>query len=136
MQTEKKCPKCNKKKLADDFDKYFSKSRNKFRLQSYCKECSPAEKRKRSSEYYQQHRKERIAYAKEYASRTENIEKYKRQKLESKRRSRYCLADSYVRDLMVQKYKFSNKELIEDPELVELYRKNIRIKRLLKQRKS
>lgn len=136
MQTEKKCPKCNKIKSANDFDRYFSKSRQKFRLQSYCKECSPSEKRKRSSDYYQKHRKERIAYAKEYSNRTENIEKDRKQKLESKRRRREVLADSYVRDLMVQKYKFSNKELIEDPELVELYRKNIKLKRLLKQKRS
>lgn len=136
MQREKNCPKCNKKKSANDFDRYFSKSRGKFRLQSYCKECSPAEKRKRSSDYYQKHRKERIAYAKEYSNRPENIEKDRRQKLESKRRRREGLADSYVRDLMVQKYKFSNQELIEDPEIVELYRKNIRIKRLLKQKKT
>lgn len=135
MQTEKKCPKCKQSKPADDFDIYFSKSRQKFRLQSYCKGCSPAEKRKRSSDYYQKHRKERIAYAKEYSNRTENIEKDRRQKLESKRKRRDRLADSYVRDLMVQKYKFSNQELIEDPELVELYRKTIMIKRLLKQKK-
>ncbi|KUJ54016.1 hypothetical protein [Chryseobacterium aquaticum] len=136
MQTEKTCPICKILKTASDFDKYFSKERQKYRLQNYCKECSKPIKAKRSADYYQNHKKERIAYAKDYANRPQNIEKDRRQKVESKKRIRENLSDSYVRDLMVQKYKFSNEYLLKNPEIVNLYKGTLKIKRLIKKRKN
>ena len=129
---EKKCPICNVVKSSADFDKYFSKERQKYRLQSYCKVCSKPEKRSRSAEYYKSHREERIKYASEYAKRPENIEKDRKQKIESKKRRRENLTDSYIRDLLVQKHKFSNQDLLKNPDLVELFRKKLKIKRIIK----
>ncbi|MFC4688625.1 hypothetical protein ACFO4P_16915 [Epilithonimonas pallida] len=130
--TEKRCPLCRNLKNIEEFDKYFSKKRQKYRPQSYCKLCSKEEKARRSKEYYQTHKKERIKYAKEYALRPENIEKNHQQRIESKRRRRENLSSSYVRDLMVQKFKFKNSDLLENPDLVLIYANKIKLKRTIK----
>lgn len=131
MQSEKYCPVCKETKKISEFSKYFSKSRNKYRVQNYCKICQKTTARIRSKEYYQNNKEERKAYAKQY--RKENKEKTNKTKRIITRRYREQLQDCYVVDRLSQKLNCTAKDIRQIPEIIDTYRNIIKIKRKIKE---
>lgn len=130
--THKICPICKLKKPIEDFDKYFSKPRNKFRIQNYCKECQKPNAKKRAKEYYQKNIEERKQYARNYRANPNNREKLRKIKRYFHRKDRAEMKDYQIRAEMVQRLKFKNKDLLENPELVQVYKSRKILRKTLK----
>lgn len=126
----KKCPICMLELDVGCFHTYFSKSRNKYRIANYCKECSKRVSKVNASKNYKENRKKKLEYAANY--REANKEKISRKRNFYRRKHRANLQDCYVRELLVDKHNFTIEMLNENPELVENRRLIIRIKRKLK----
>lgn len=125
----KTCPICKIRKRNNQFDKYFSKERGKYRLQNYCKTCQPAEKTKRSKEYYQRYSEERKEYVRKYRADPKNKTKLKKMSYKFKKKYRKELQACYVADLIGQKWGITSAEVRAIPGLIEAYRTNIKLKR-------
>lgn len=130
------CPICKESKPLSDYDFYFSKQRNKYRPQNYCKACQPAEKKKRSADYFQKNKKARLQYAKNYRANPANKEKRKKLEKYFKKKYRDELQDCYVADQLSQKLNISVKEIRETCGLIDAYRAKLKLIRKLKQIKS
>lgn len=129
--TEKKCPKCNQTKSIDEYYNYYSKTRKKDRVSSYCKECSRGLKREYVKAYYQEHCEKRRAYAKMY--REKNKEKVKQDGEKFRRLYIENLADCYVTEIAKKYFKCSTEEIKQNPELLKAYKLNLQIKRKIKE---
>lgn len=129
----KTCPICKINKLVDDFNKYYSKERQKYRCHAYCKACEKSEKARRSADYFTKHKTERLDYAKRYRADPNNKDKLKTISQKFKVKYRDELQDCYVRDQLVQRVGFSNKDLHAHPEIVIAKRTQLLIKRKIKE---
>jgi hypothetical protein len=125
MRGFKVCPICKEKKHLDEYDKYFSKERKKYRVQNYCKICLKVEANKRAKAYYQNHKEKILHY--------QNVER-KEWKTEKEIQHRKQLTDRYVLVKLKQTTKgISNKTLRQLPELIEAKRTKILLSRIKKQ---
>ena len=136
MITEKKCPLCKTVKDASCFGKYFSKERNKYRLQNYCNTCTPKEKTRRAKEYYERNTEKVKTYQKKRRADPEKRPILKEKSQEFKVKYRETLQDCYLVDQMKQKIGLTTKQIRDNPELIEAYRAKILLKRAIKQSKN
>lgn len=127
----KTCPLCKEEKPLSEYDTYFSKPRNKRRPQNYCRVCSPAEKRRRSREYYKRNKNKRLEYAKKY--RNENKDKLRIQKRKFKRKYVKELHSTYVSEQAAQVLKIPQRIISQQPEMVEAYKNILKLKRKMKE---
>jgi len=134
--SSKVCPICKTEKDLSNFGKYFSKERQKYRVQNYCKSCEKSEKKRRSAEYYEANKEARLQYAKDYRANPANDEK--RAVLAKKFKTKYReeLQDCYVRDRLTQDDNIPNYVSKSIPEIVEAKRISIKIKRKIKTLKN
>lgn len=130
--SSKVCPICKTEKDLSNFGKYFSKERQKYRIQNYCKSCEKSEKKRSSAEYYEANKEARKQYQKEYRANPKNKEKLKAVSQKFKIKYREELQDCYVRDRLTQDNKIPNYVSRELPEIVEAKRLQIKIKRKIK----
>jgi hypothetical protein len=130
--SSKVCPICKTEKDLSNFGKYFSKERQKYRVQNYCKSCEKSEKKRRSAEYYEANKEARKQYQKEHRANPNNKEKLKAVSQKFKIKYREELQDCYVRDRLTQDNKIPNYVSRELPEIVEAKRLQIKIKRKIK----
>lgn len=127
---DKKCPICKKTKSVDEFNRYFSKDRNKYRISNYCKPCSKIQARDRSNKYYQLNKEKRKEYQIQY--RKKNPEKVKELKSKFKKIYVKNLQNCYVSEMASRFFKCSIKQIKENPELLKTYKINLQIKRKIK----
>lgn len=130
--SSKVCPICKTEKDLSNFGKYFSKERQKHRVQNYCKSCEKSEKKRRSAEYYEANKEARKQYQKEHRANPNNKEKLKAISQKFKIKYREELQDCYVRGRLTQDNKIPNYVSRGLPEIVEAKRLQIKIKRKLK----
>lgn len=128
----KRCPVCGCDLPLSEFPSYFSKERNRARVGNYCKPCGRSKSKARAIEHYKKNAEFKKEYAKFYRANTSNKEKIKNKAVKFKKQYREELKDCYVRDQLVQKYGYNNDYLIENPEIIETYRMQLKIKRKLK----
>ena len=128
----KTCTICNSKKDLNLFYSYFSKSRNKIRYDSKCKECKKAENRIRVKKYYEEHKAKRLIYAANY--REKHKEKIKEDRKRFKKKYIENLQDCYVNEQICRILKV--KGFKPPAEITEAYKLNILIKRKLKDGKK
>lgn len=131
---EKVCPICKRKKPVSEFGKYFSKQRGKERIQNYCNECTPAEKTKRSKEYYLRKGDKVRSYQKKY--RKENKELIKPKKRAFNRKYRNELHDLYVIDQIRQTTGLRASEIRTAPDLIDTERMRIKLNRTIKAKRN
>lgn len=129
---EKVCPICKKKKPVSEFGKYFSKQRGKERIQNYCDECTPAEKTKRSKEYYQRKGEKVRGYQKKYRKENKELIRPKKRAFNSKYRQE--LHDLYVIDQIRQTTGLSASVIRKAPDLIEAEKTRLKLVRTLKQK--
>ena len=133
---EKTCPICKVPKDLSEYDHYWSKERNKYRPQNYCRDCQKEEKKRRSADYFQNHRDERLQYARNYRADPKNKEKRKVLSQRFKVKYRAELKDCYVRDALKQRSGIPNEMSRAMPEIVEAKRLQLKIKRKIKELKN
>lgn len=124
------CPKCKVEKSVNDFHKYFSKERQKYRVGNYCKPCSNKDSNIRAKKHYQENREQKIKYAAEYFEKNYDRQLFLQRKAKARRRKNLELI--YIRHLMTQKKKFRMTDLHQNPDLVELYKNRLLFERTLK----
>jgi hypothetical protein len=134
MKEFKNCPICDTLKPIEDFGKYFSKERGKYRIQNYCKDCQKVEKTRRSKEYYENNKEKRLAYCKQYRDKNKKVINKKRKKFKEKYTKE--LKDCYVVEQITRRLKMNSKDVREYPGLIEAYRANILLKRTIKEVKN
>ena len=130
--SSKVCPLCKVEKDLSNYGKYFSKERQKYRVQNYCKSCEKSEKKRRLADYYEANKEARKQYQKEHRANPNNKEKLKAVSQKFKIKYREELQDCYVRDRLTQDNKIPNYVSRELPEIVEAKRLQIKIKRKIK----
>lgn len=135
MET-KVCPICSVEKPVSEYHSYFSKERNKTRVGNYCKPCARENSKVRVKAYFEQNKEARLQYAKDYRANPENKEKLKTTKNKFKRKYIEKLQPCYVRDSLVQKKGFSNEDLHKNPEIVQVYTTQLKLKRTIKKLKD
>jgi hypothetical protein len=135
-KTSKICPICKVEKELTNYGKYFSKERQKYRIQNYCKICEKEEKKRRSAIYYQDNKEERKLYRKKYRANPINKEKLKALSQKFKIKYREELKDCYIRSRLSQDNNIPINVSRELPEIVEAKRLLIKIKRKLKSLKN
>jgi hypothetical protein len=128
--TEKVCPLCKEKKPVSEFGKYFSHSRNQYRVQNYCTTCEPSEKTRRSKEYYERKGDKVRQYQRSY--RKNNKELIKPKKRAFNRKYRKELHDLYVIDQIRQTTGLMASEIRKQPELIERERTRLLLLRKAK----
>lgn len=126
----KRCPICKIEKDLSEFDQYFSKKRNKYRIGNYCKECRKKVSLIRAKKYYEENSAACKEKAKNY--RQKNDEKIKVDRPKFKKRQIENLQNCYVKSLLVEKRKIDKEFISENPEIIETARLQIKIKRKLK----
>ena len=126
----KRCPICKIEKDLSEFDRYFSKTRNKFRVGNYCKECRKVESLKVAKGHYKKNREAKKKYAKKY--RKENTDKVKENKRKYLGKKSRELQNSYIKDLLKSSPKIPNEFINDNPEIIETKRLQLKIKRRLK----
>lgn len=126
--TYKICPICKIKKSIEEFNKYFSKERKKYRIGNYCKLCARTNANERAKKYYQDHKEKVLHY--------QNVER-KDWKLKRDKRHREELTDRYVLVKLKQTLKGeSNKNMRLFPEMIEAKRTKILTSRITKKLKN
>lgn len=126
--TYKICPICKIKKSIEEFDKYFSKERKKYRIGNYCKLCARTNANERAKKYYQENKEKVLHY--------QNVER-KDWKLKRDKRHREELTDRYVLGKLKQTLKGeSNKNMRLFPEMIEAKRTKILTSRITKKLKN
>lgn len=123
----KKCPICNELKSISEYHRYFSKERNKYRVGNYCKPCARSEAKPRAKKHFNENRAERLKYAKDY--RKKNPEKIRKLSAHFTKKYKEELKDCYVAEYAAKSLKCSTKEIHNNPELLEAYRANMKLKR-------
>lgn len=130
--THKTCPICGISKPIDEYHVYFSKQRQKHRIGNYCKLCARKNSNDRALIYYQTNKEEKKQYGRDFRANPKNKEKLKTQSQRFKVKYREELQPCYVRDRLVQEHGFNNSDLHEHPEIVEVFKNQIKLKRKLK----
>lgn len=128
----KKCPICGEVKNHSEFDKYYDKNRKMFRVGNYCKPCRTINARERSKAYYYKKQEERKQYQREFRANPANKEKINKASQKFKKKYRQELHNVYVVDDLSQKLKCKAEDIKKHPELIELHRNTIKLKRKLK----
>lgn len=128
----KTCPICQTEKPLSEYDTYFSKERNKLRPQNYCKSCQPAEKRRRSKEYYERNKKERLEYAKQYRKENKGLLRIKKRMY--KRIHIQDLRPCYVGSQASKVLGIPQKDIPKD--MVQAYASIMKIKRIIRNEKQ
>ncbi len=126
----KKCPICEETKTLDNYYKYFSKPRNKYRYSNYCKPCAREDAKPRAKKHFEDNREQKLQYAKDY--RKQNPEKIKKLSAKFTKKYREELQDCYVAEFAAKSLKCSTKEIHENPELLQAYRNNLKLKRQIR----
>lgn len=130
----KTCPICNIKKKESEYDEYWSQSRNKYRLQGYCKDCKEVDSRKRAEKYYQDNRQYRLKYAEKY--RNENKKKIRRYKKQKKRQYIDELHPVYVAEQASSTLDIPQRIVSQDDAIMSVYKKILKIKRSIRNAKK
>lgn len=130
---EKVCPICKKRKPVSEFGKYYSKERGKERVQNYCNDCTPAEKTRRSKDYYRRKGEKVRKYQKKYRLEKKDVIRPKKRAFNRKYRSE--LHDLYVIDQIRQTTGLTASEIRTQPELIEVERLRIKLCRTIKTKK-
>lgn len=126
----KKCPICNKEKPLSEYYSYFSKARGKYRHGNYCKPCAKEKSKPRAKKHFEENREERLQYAREY--RKNNPDKIKALAAKFSKKYREELKECYVAEHAAKVLKCSTKEIHDNPELLEAYRNNMKLKRIIR----
>ena len=126
----KKCPICEETKTLDNYYKYFSKPRNKYRYSNYCKPCARENAKPRAKKHYYDNYDEKQEYHKNY--RANNKDKIKKLSAHFTKKYREELQDCYVAEFAAKSLKCSTKEIHENPELLQAYRNNLKLKRQIR----
>lgn len=126
----KVCPICKTAKSLENYGKYFSKERQKYRIQNYCNDCQKPEKKKRSKESFETHKEERLQYAKDYRKKNKVAVNKKRKVFQKKYVE--VLKDCYVAENLAKRWKVKSKDIRAIPGLIEASRANILLKRTIK----
>lgn len=130
----KVCPICKNEKPLEEYHKYFSKERQKYRLANYCKSCSREVSKKNATKNYYENKPKKLEYAKKY--REENKERIKAKRPYYKKKQIEECQNCYVRELLVSKNKIEKGLISENPEILETKRLSLKIKRKLKELKK
>jgi hypothetical protein len=136
MSNLKKCPICNKNKPINDYHTYFSKSRGKIRIGNYCKPCAKVSANRRAKEYYKLNKETRLVYAKLYRNDPKNKLIIKEKKAEFVKKYRATLHDCYAAEICARMLKKDITTVRANPELLEVYKQNLKIKRKIKSLKN
>lgn len=125
---KKLCPICKIEKPIEDYHRYFSKERNKFRIGNYCIPCARINANERAKKYYQDHKEKVLHY--------QNVER-KKWNLKRDKEHREKLTDRYVLIKLKQSLKGeSNKNMRLFPEMIEAKRTKILTSRIKKKLKN
>ena len=127
------CPICNIEKPLEEYHKYFSKERQKYRIASYCKVCSCQVSKKNAIKNYYENKSKKLEYAKKY--REENKERIKAKRPYYKKKQIEECQNCYIRELLVSKNKIQKDFITENPEILETKRLMLKIKRIIKKPK-
>ena len=127
---KKTCPICKKEKDISQYYKYFSKPRNKYRYSNYCKPCAREKSKPRAKKHFEENRDRKLQYAKDY--RVNNKDKVKKLSSYFTKKYREELQDCYVAEFAAKSLKCSTKEIHDNPELLQAYRNNMKLKRLIR----
>ncbi|MDD3773233.1 MAG: hypothetical protein PHC38_11335, partial [Weeksellaceae bacterium] len=131
MNKSKICPICKIEKSTEEFHRYFSKSRNKYRVGNYCKPCANASSNERAKKYYQDN-KEKIKHYQSVIRREWKRKDYKKHIDE--------LSDRYVINKLQGDLSGESAQIIRRfPEIIEAKRTKLltyRIKKKLKNGKK
>lgn len=124
----KVCPLCNVEKPFEDYHKYFSKARNKYRIGNYCKPCSNKDSNKRAKQWYQENKEKVLHY--------QNVER-KDWRINREKEHREQLTDRYVLVKLKQTLNGeSNKDMRGSPEMIDAKRTKILTSRIIKKLKN
>ncbi len=128
------CPVCKENKHISHFNSYFSKERNKYRISNYCKPCGRIKANIRAKEDYINNKDKKLKYAKEYRSNNKDSIRVKKQVF----KNGYVkeLHDLYIIDLLRSKNGISTKEARENPEIIELKRNLLMLKRKVNEKQN
>ena len=129
----KTCPICKKEKPLEEYHKYFSKERQKYRVANYCKPCSREVSKKNATKNYSENKPKKLEYAKKY--REENKERIKAKRPYYKKKQIEECQNCYIRELLVSKNKIQKDFITENPEILETKRLMLKIKRKIKKPK-
>jgi hypothetical protein len=132
----KVCPICKIRKPVDEFGKYFSKERQKYRVQNYCRVCEKIEKNKRAGEYYLRNQEKKKQYSRDYRADPKNKEKRKKLETHFKVKYRTELQDCYIADQLARKIGVSSKDIRSYPGLIETERARLQLIRALKKKRN
>lgn len=125
---KKLCPICKEEKSIDDYHRYFSKARNKYRVGNYCKPCARTNANERAKKYYQDNKEKVLHY--------QNVER-KEWKIKRDKQHREELSDRYVLVKLKQTLKGEkNKVMRKFPEIIEAKRTQILTSRIIKKLKN
>lgn len=130
----KTCPLCKIEKDTSEFDKYWSYSRNKYRLQGYCKDCKEVDARKRAEKHYWDNREYKLKYAEKY--RNKNKEKIRRYKKQKKRQYINELHPVYVAEQASSTLGIPQRIVSQDDEIMSAYKNILKIKRSIRNAKK
>lgn len=131
MNEVKKCPICEETKSTNEFYLYYSKVRDTTRVSNYCKPCGKVKSNARAKIYYQKNKERCRASSKAY--RVKNKESIRIKKREFKRKYSKELHDVYVSEYAAKALKTTMEEVRKNPELIEAYRNNMKIKRIIRE---
>ncbi len=126
----KVCPICKIEKPVEEYHKYFSKERQKYRIANYCKSCSREISKKNATKNYYENKPQKLEYAKKY--REENKERIKSKRPYYKKKQIEECQNCYVRELLITKSKVQKGLTYENPEILETKRLSLKIKRKIK----
>lgn len=127
---KKKCPICKEEKTLDNYYRYFSKPRNKYRYGNYCKPCARENSKPRATKHYYDNHKEKLQYHKKY--REENKDVIKKRSAYFTKKYREELKECYVAEFAAKSLKCSTKEIHDNPELLKAYKNNMKLKRKIR----
>lgn len=137
--TTKICAKCKIEKENHEFtiDKYKTKLGFKKFLTPICKKCTVEKSKKWANENPKKAKERKVKWAKENPERVKiSRQKRKKQHNEANKilntRDRNNLADTYIVEKLVRSSNLTRKQIRQSPQLIELTRKIIQVKRKIK----
>ena len=126
----KTCPICKIEKPVSEYHSYFSKARQKNRIGNYCKPCARKESKPRAKKNFEENKEKRLQYAKDY--RKKNPHKVKKLSAYFSKKYREELKECYVAEFAAKSLKCSTKEIHNNPDLLQAYKSNMKLKRKIR----
>ena len=126
----KTCPICKIEKPLEEYHKYFSKERQKYRIANYCKPCSRVVSNKNAKKNYKENKPKKLEYAKKY--RQENRDQIKAKRPYYKKKQIEECQNCYVKELLIHKNGYKKEFINSNPDLLETKRLSLKIKRKIK----